>query len=148
MHLTTYTEHAFRVLMYLATHKGLVTISEIADTYQVSRHHIAKVVHHLGLSGYVETHRGHKGGIMLAKEAADINAGDVVQEMERDVDMVKCMNKPSPDCPFISTCGLKRALIMARQDFLASLNRFTLADLILPSAPLDALELSHAPSNH
>ncbi len=142
MHLTTYTEHAFRVLMYLATHKGLVTISEIAETYHVSRHHIAKVVHHLGLSGYVETHRGHKGGIMLAREANEINAGDVVQEMERDVDMIKCMTDPSPDCPYLSTCGLKRALIQARQDFLTSLNRFTLADLVLTSQDSGQLRLT------
>ncbi len=137
MHLTTFTEHAFRVLMYLAkNNNSQATIQEISESYKVSRNHIAKVVHQLGLSGFILTNRGARGGIRLAKSATEICAGDVVKEMEKGVDIVKCFETPSPDCPFIDGCKLKAALVQAREGFLAILNQFTLEDLISSEEPI------------
>ena len=131
MHLTTFTEHAFRVLMYLAkNNNSQATIQEISESYKVSRNHIAKVVHQLGLSGFILTNRGARGGIRLAKEATEIHAGDVVKEMEKGINIIKCVQSPSPDCPFVEGCKLKTALVKAREGFLDILNQFTLADLI------------------
>ena len=68
MRFTTYTDYSLRVLMHLAqSNKGDTTISELADFYKISRNHLVKVVHHLGLLGYIETTRGRTGGIKLAK---------------------------------------------------------------------------------
>lgn len=140
MHLTTFTEHAFRVLMYLAKNNNTqATIQEISESYKVSRNHIAKVVHQLGLSGFILTNRGARGGIRLAKEATEIHAGDVVKEMEKGINIVKCFEEPSSDCPFAESCKLKTALVRAREGFLDILNQFTLADLIEDDNPPLAL---------
>jgi len=136
MHLTTFTEHAFRVLMYLAKNNNAqATIQEISESYKVSRNHIAKVVHQLGISGFILTNRGARGGIRLAKAACDIRAGDVVNEMERGVNIIKCFQAPSQDCPFVGGCKLKDALTQAREGFLSILNQFTLADLVADDSP-------------
>ncbi|MBN9014805.1 MAG: Rrf2 family transcriptional regulator, partial [Rhizobiales bacterium] len=56
MRLTAYTDYSMRVLMYLALKEdGLATISEIATSYSISKNHLMKVVHQLGVAGYVET---------------------------------------------------------------------------------------------
>ncbi len=145
MHLTTFTEHAFRVLMYLAKNNNdQATIQEISESYQVSRNHIAKVVHQLGLSGFILTNRGARGGIRLAKDASEICAGDVVKEMEKGVDIIKCFDDPSPDCPFVAGCKLKTALIKAREGFLGILNEFTLADLVADDNPPPLFTPIHA----
>ncbi|MFC1747318.1 RrF2 family transcriptional regulator [Pseudomonadota bacterium] len=84
MHLTTFTEHAFRVLMYLAkNNNSQATIQEISESYKVSRNHIAKVVHQLGLSGFILTNRGARGGIRLAKEATEIHAINFVKAKQQ-----------------------------------------------------------------
>jgi Rrf2 family transcriptional regulator, nitric oxide-sensitive transcriptional repressor len=45
MQLTRHTDFALRVLIYLAVNPGrLSRITEIAEAYQISRHHLVKVV--------------------------------------------------------------------------------------------------------
>ena len=73
MRLTTYSDYALRVLMYLALKSdGLSTIAEIAGSYKNSEAHLMKVVHQLGVAGYIETVRGRGGGLRLAKPAEAI----------------------------------------------------------------------------
>jgi len=50
MRLTLYTDYSLRVLLYLAYKKDeMATISELADFYKISRNHLVKVVHNLGI---------------------------------------------------------------------------------------------------
>lgn len=130
MRLTTYTDYSLRVLMRLALTPGqLTTIAEIAATYGISEHHLMKVVHHLGLAGYVETTRGRGGGMKLAKNAADIKVGEVVRRMEPDLELVACF-RADERCAISPACTLAAVLGDALEAFLAVLDRYTLADLV------------------
>ena len=69
MRLTNYSDYALRVLMYLAvmpTSETLATISDIADSYQISKSHLTKIVHQLAQLGYIDSVRGKNGGIRRA----------------------------------------------------------------------------------
>ena len=64
MRLTVYTDYALRLLMYLAVKDdGLATIEEVAQSYGISKNHLMKVAHQLGVAGYVDTVRGRRGGL-------------------------------------------------------------------------------------
>ena len=66
MRLTVYTDYSLRLLMYLALKDdGLATIAEIAESYGISKNHLMKVAHQLGVAGYVATVRGRSGGLRL-----------------------------------------------------------------------------------
>ena len=68
MRLTVYTDYSLRLLMYLALKDGgLATIAEVAKGYDISKTHLMKVAHQLGVAGYVTTVRGRQGGLRLAK---------------------------------------------------------------------------------
>ena len=59
MQLTLYTDYSLRVLVYLGVRPDEVcTITDIARDYDISRNHLVKVVHNLGLLGYIKTVRG------------------------------------------------------------------------------------------
>src|ERR1700679_439092 len=89
--LTVYTDYALRVLMYLALKDDqLATIAEIAESYDISRNHLMKVAHQLGLAGYVETVRCRGGGVRLAKPVGSIGLGEVVRHTEPDMAIVSC----------------------------------------------------------
>ncbi|HKB58945.1 MAG TPA: Rrf2 family transcriptional regulator [Gallionellaceae bacterium] len=130
MRLTLYTDYSLRVLIYLALQPDkLVTISELADFYRISRNHLVKVVHELGLSGYIHTTRGKHGGMRLARPAEQIVVGEVVRRTEPDFDLLECLNPETDHCVITNVCKLKSVLTTARDTFLGELDRYTLADL-------------------
>jgi Rrf2 family nitric oxide-sensitive transcriptional repressor len=149
MRLTVYTDYALRMLMYLAVKDdGLATISEIAGSYDISRNHLMKVAHQLGVAGYVETVRGRSGGLRLAKPADAIRLGDVVRGTEPDMALVTCFKPVDAPCAIKPSCVLRRALERAGAAFLDVLDGYTLADLVKPRAPLRgllAIEPVHRP---
>jgi Rrf2 family nitric oxide-sensitive transcriptional repressor len=135
MRLTLYTDYSLRVLLYLAVNADrIVTITEIADFYRISRNHLVKVVHELGLGGYILTARGKRGGIRLARPPEQIVIGEVVRKTEPDFDLLECLNPDADQCVITNVCKLKSVLFTARDNFLGDLDKYTLADLVKPVA--------------
>ena len=140
MRLTVYTDYALRLLMYLAVKDdGLSTIAEVSESYGISKNHLMKVAHQLGVAGYVGTVRGRGGGLRLAKPIGAINLGDVVRHTEPDMALVPCFAADSASCAIFSGCALRGALSGARDAFLSALDGYTLADLVRSRAPLRRL---------
>jgi Rrf2 family nitric oxide-sensitive transcriptional repressor len=126
-----------RVLMYLALKQdGLATISEIAASYSISKNHLMKVVHQLGVAGYVETVRGRGGGLRLAKPMEAIGLGEVVRRTEPDMAIVSCFKPIEEPCAIRPCCVLKNAFEKARDAFVAVLDEYTLKDLVEPRGRL------------
>lgn len=137
MRLTTMTDYAMRLLMYVAHNPDrLCTIAEIADAYDVSEAHLMKVTHLLGLAGFLETVRGKGGGMRLATPLSEINLGAVVRAIEPDFALVECFGTRNR-CVLSGYCQLAGILAGALDGFLAHLDRYTLADLVAdhPAGP-------------
>ncbi|HPR06888.1 MAG TPA: Rrf2 family transcriptional regulator [Denitromonas sp.] len=131
MQITQYTDYALRVLIYLgACPERRVTIKEIAETFDISRSHVMKIVNQLVTLGFVEGTRGKGGGLRLNRAPAAIGVGEVVRLMEPGFDLVDCF-RAEPNCLLSPSCRLKGALQTALQAFLAALDEVTLADLIV-----------------
>ena len=140
MRLTVYTDFSLRVLMYLAVRpERRPTIAEIASSYGISKNHIMKVVHQLGVAGYIETVRGKNGGMRLARPPQDIVVGEIVRRTEPDMALVPCFDPINAACVISAACRLRRALHQARAAFLAVLDDYTLADLTENQQALDVL---------
>ncbi len=130
MRLTVYTDYSLRVLMYVAVHvERRPTIAEIAASYGISKNHIMKVVHQLGVAGYIETVRGQRGGMRLARPAQSINLGEVVRRTEPDMALVPCFDSSNAICVLTPACKLRGALQRAQSAFLDVLDSYSLADL-------------------
>ncbi|GJL91207.1 RrF2 family transcriptional regulator [Hyphococcus sp.] len=130
MRLTVYSDYALRVLMYLAINReALSTIQEIADHYGISKNHLMKVTYELGLAGYIDTVRGRGGGVRLAKAPDKIGIGDVIRSTEEDFRLVECFDPETDQCVISGRCKLARILGEALDNYLKTLDRYTLADL-------------------
>ena len=141
MHITRYTDYSLRVLIYLAAESNrLATIQEIADSYDISRNHLMKVVHQLNKKGYIETIRGKKGGMRLHMAPADINIGVLVRETEQDLSIVECFSEKNA-CRISPVCGLKGMFGEAVGAFLKTLDQYTLEDVIPPAHRTQLLRL-------
>ena len=139
MRLTRYTDYAMRVLLYLGrTPDQLCSIAEIARAYAISQNHLMKVVNDLVNAGYLESVRGRKGGVRLARPPAEINVGALVRHTEDAFDLVGCGT-----CIIAPACGLSSLLDDAVQAFLAVLDRHSLADVLARKG--DFSHLLHQP---
>ncbi|GAB3416959.1 Rrf2 family transcriptional regulator [Massilia agilis] len=138
MRLTDYTDYALRVLMYVGAQKDrLVTIQEIAINHGISKNHLTKVVHRLGLAGLVETVRGRTGGVRLARDPETITIGSVVRLTEPDFTIVECFDEEKNTCALAPICVLKHALGRATSAYLQELDRISLASVLpLPRSRL------------
>ena len=136
MQLTLYTDYTLRVLVYLSLQpEQTITISEIADFYAISRNHLVKVVHNLATLGYIHTTRGKGGGLRLAVNPTQVTIGEIVRKVEPNFDIVECFNAQNNKCVIEPLCALKNALWQANREFLAALDRHTLADAIKRDHP-------------
>ncbi|MFO1339398.1 MAG: Rrf2 family transcriptional regulator [Burkholderiaceae bacterium] len=130
MRLTTMTDYALRMLIYLGQHRErLCTTAEIAQAYQISEAHLTKITHQLGLGGWVTTVRGKGGGMRLAREPAQISLGGLVRGVEPDFHLVECLGSGNA-CTLTGQCRLTAIFHNALEVFLKQLDGHTLADLL------------------
>ena len=129
MQLTKLTDYGFKVLIFLANkpEKYLASIDEIANTYQLPKNSVVKVIHQLGKGNIIETRRGKGGGFLLAKKPIDIKISDVVSLLEGDIDVVDCA---SHNCYLQSSCQLKGIINKATFAFLDVLKEYSIENLI------------------
>jgi len=146
MRLSSYSDYAMRILIYLALRPDdLPTIAEIADVYGISKNHLMKVVHQLGIGGYVETVRGRGGGLRLGKTPEQIRVGDVIRYTEQDLAIVECMGDKD-GCRLTPACTLKGVLGEALRAFLSVLDDYTLEDIVRQRRNLASLLGISAPT--
>lgn len=134
MRLSLQTDYALRTLLLLATRTGRTTVSDVAEFYGISAHHVGKVVHQLGRLGYVRNHRGPGGGIELAREPAAITVGRVILDFEGNMHLLDCVETPGV-CVIQPGCTLRGVLAEAERRQMEYLDGITLESL-LPQ-PLD-----------
>lgn len=145
MRLTKFFDYTLRVLMYAATTTDrLVTIEETAKFYGVSRAHLMKVVNMLTRTGYLEAVRGRSGGFMLAQPPEEINLGAVLRVSEPDFALVECFTAENA-CAISSFCRLPNVLNEALNAFVGTLDRYTLADILLTKKDFDTPQAANLP---
>lgn len=140
MRLTTFSDYTLRVLMYLALNREeLATIPVIASAYGISESHLTKVVHQLVRAGVVESVRGKGGGIRLAQPPEAIRIGQIVKASEGNAPIVECLGEERSACCIAPVCKLTGILVDAFDALYASLDEYTLADLVSNQRPLGHL---------
>lgn len=131
MRITSYSDYALRVLIYLAADPDRkTTIGEIAGTFDISKNHLMKVVHQLSRLGYIESVRGKNGGLRLQRPPTEINLGVLFRQTETDLSLVECFSENNT-CRITPMCELKHILAEAQQAFIDTLERYSLADLVI-----------------
>ena len=131
MRLTKYSDFALRTLIYLASADRRCTIDEIAQSYEIPKNHLVKVVNQLASLGYIQSIRGKGGGLELACEPSAINLGEVVRATEQSFDLVECFSSEN-QCVLTPSCKLATIFAQALDQFLAVVDEYTLEDILAP----------------
>ena len=128
MKLRLQTDYALRALILLGHEQRKMTATEIADAFLISKDHLVKVIQQLARLGYVRAFPGRKGGVLLTKDASEIQVRDVVKAMEGEAGVIACSSDAS-FCPMEPGCQLRRVLMKAEMTFYDTLGTVSIADL-------------------
>ncbi|MBB4834089.1 RrF2 family transcriptional regulator [Acinetobacter schindleri] len=130
MQLNKFADYALRILMYIAQPKEMpYTIAELANELQVSENHAMKIVHFMAKQDWLITTRGRGGGIRMNPLTLKIPLGQIVRILQQDSQVVECN---TPPCVLRKNCGLKGILDDAVEQFYASLDQYTLSEVVTP----------------
>ncbi len=131
MKITAKSRYALRILLDLAASgkDGPRTIKEIAASQGISEKFISRIAVPLRRAGLVETERGVKGGLRLARFPKKITLLDVVTATDGPLALVHCLARPGV-CKRQGRCAAEKAWAGVNDALSAALRRTTLADVV------------------
>ncbi len=130
MQLTSHTDYALRLLIYLMSQDARkVSTREVAHAYGISLHHLTKVAKSLTKGGWLIAARGGGGGLILAAHTPETRVGEIVRYTECTFDIVECFSSVANTCPITAVCHLKPILYRARRAFFEVLDTVTVRDI-------------------
>lgn len=137
MHLTSQTDYALRLVIYLgALSPQKRTIAQIAAQLQISRTHLMKIVNRLTNANILHAARGKNGGVTINPDAYSVTIAEIVAHTEPNFAIVECLNKEKCSCVFAGYCSLTAFFTEAKAVFIEHLRTKTLGDIIKENSVL------------
>ncbi|WP_034746866.1 cysteine metabolism transcriptional regulator CymR [Halalkalibacter wakoensis] len=98
MKISTKGRYGLTIMMALAKQagEGPISLKSIAKEYDLSEHYLEQLIAPLRNAMLVKSVRGAYGGYMLAKEAKEITAGDIIRVLEGPISPVEVMDNEEP----------------------------------------------------
>ena len=117
MQITRQADYAVRAVLHLAEIKngGRAPTSKIATEEHIPPSFLAKIISQLSVAGVVQTSRGARGGVSLARPPEDITLLEVVEAIDGPIQLNECVNDPKA-CPFGETCHVHDIWCKAQAD--------------------------------
>ncbi len=130
------TDYGTLMMTYLAREpKCLHSAQDIAHAIGINVPTATKVLKTLTRSGLLESHRGIKGGYLLAKTPENITMADIIGALEGPIGLTDCGTASQPgNCHRERSCSVKanwQKISQAINDALASVS---LAEMTVPVA--------------
>jgi len=108
MQITRQADYAIRAVLYISKlGKGQrAATSHIAQEQRIPPSFLAKIISQLSIAGLLQTSRGARGGVMLAKAPDEITLLDVVESIDGPITLNECVNDEN-GCSFGDDCPLR-----------------------------------------
>lgn len=127
--LSQTTGYALRAMRCLQEPGGQpVLVESVADYTGIPRSYLSKLVHKLAKKGLVHARRGHHGGVVLAKPAAEITLEDLSEAIDGVAWRKRCLMGLA-GCTDETPCVLHDYWKATLEEILIRLRSVTLADM-------------------
>jgi Rrf2 family protein len=137
------TDYALLILSHLSERPGGSSAREIADRYGLSKGFLANILKELGQKGFVDSHRGVKGGYTLARPADRITLAELLEALEDGWKLTTCTGEGENDeheCTVHNLCPIRGPLNEIHKAIVGVLRNVTLADVLRKSAPITTFQ--------
>ena len=132
MQITRQADYAVRAMAYL-TQLGpdrRAATSQIAEEKQIPPSFLAKIVSQLSVAGLLNTSRGARGGVSLAKDPTEISLLEVVEAIDGPILLNECVGDIS-NCVFGESCTVRPVWCDAQRELVNRLRSTTFGQLNL-----------------
>lgn len=122
MQITRQADYAVRAVMYLSKLKPeeKVSTNKIAESQSIPVSFLAKIIAQLSVVGLLNTMRGARGGVALARPANEISLLEVVEAIDGPITLNDCLDG-SYDCPIVS-CKMQGVWGLAQSELISRLS--------------------------
>ena len=135
MQITRQADYALRAVIYLSrlgTDERAAT-SQIAQQQNIPPSFLAKIVSQLSVAGLLQTSRGARGGVSLARSPENITVLDVVEAIDGPIMLNECVGAGGV-CIFGDGCPLKPIWCETQNSLVDKLRSITFNQIIQSSA--------------
>jgi Rrf2 family protein len=131
MQITRQADYAVRAMVYLAQlgPEQRASTSQIAQEKQIPPSFLAKIVSQLSVAGLLQTSRGARGGVSLARSAENISLLDVVEAIDGPILLNDCV-ADNGSCSFGDSCPMKPVWCDAQQELVSRLDNTNFAQFV------------------
>lgn len=139
MQITRQADYAVRAVLYLAQlgPERLAATSQIAQEQQIPPSFLAKIVSQLSVAGLLQTSRGARGGVSLARPADQISLREVVEAIDGQILLNECVSNHSA-CYFGDDCPMRPIWCEAQAELILRLEQTTFDKFVNGDKPLAA----------
>jgi Rrf2 family protein len=126
MQITRQADYAVRAVLYLAKigPEMRAATSQIAEEQQIPPSFLAKIVSQLSVAGLLQTSRGARGGVALARDPEQISLLEVVEAIDGPILLNECV-AGNGACKFGEDCPMKPIWCDAQSELVLRLKSTT-----------------------
>jgi Rrf2 family protein len=117
MQITRQADYAMRAVAYLSNlgPEQRAATSQIAEDQKIPPSFLAKIVSQLSVAGLLQTSRGARGGVSLARTPEEISFLEVVEAIDGPILLNECV-ADGTTCNFGDSCALRPVFCDAQAD--------------------------------
>ncbi len=126
-------EYGLMSLKYMHEKADLCSASEVSSHYHIPFDATARVLQKFAAKKWIESVQGVQGGYRLLSSLSDISLVDLVESIEGQQALVKCLLE-GHECPLESACEIQGPLQVLDAKVKSFLSDLTVYDLVHPVA--------------
>jgi len=134
MQITRQADYAVRTVLYLANigSDQRAATSQIAEAQQIPPSFLAKIVSQLSVAGLLQTSRGARGGVSLARPPEQISLLEVVEAIDGPILLNECV-AGNGACTFNDECPMQPIWRDAQKELVSRLRTTTFDSFVKTS---------------
>ena len=128
------TDYGLVLMSMIARNQGsaLHSASDLARESHLPVATVRKILKELLNSGLLMSHRGTRGGYILAREPQDISVLDIIAALEGPLTLTDCSSDTAGLCKLEENCPISKNQRIINQAVRQALGTITLSDFLQP----------------
>lgn len=128
--LTKKADYGLMAMKHLAehAHEGACSAKDVAESYRIPPEALAKIMQRLAKAGLLHSQHGMNGGYVLARDAHEISAYEVIRAIDGPLFITACITVRG-ECGQTERCTIREPLRKVNQSIEEVLRRIKIAEM-------------------